>query len=170
MNPANPMPAQDLFGASKNAVISPCGRYRYRLSRSWEPQRLPLVWIMLNPSTADAEIDDPTIRRCIAFSKREGAGGLEVLNLFALRATNPSALRSADDPIGPDNDQWIREVLHPHSRCVCAWGAFPAWDRVAAVMDLARGINFLCLGRTAAGHPKHPLYIANDQPLIGFTA
>ena len=156
----------DLF-LHRHAVISPDGLYRYRLSRSWDGTKLPLVWIMLNPSTADATEDDPTIRRCMSFAKREGAGGIEVLNLFAYRATNPKELEDAADPVGPDNDEWIREVLHPHSRCVCGWGAFPkAWGRAATVLDLARGINFLCLGRTAMGHPLHPLYIASDTPFV----
>jgi hypothetical protein len=151
----------------KHAVISPDGVYRYRLSRIWDSSKLPLVWIMLNPSTADAIEDDPTIRRCISFARRESCGGIEVLNLFAYRATNPKELMRVTDPVGPDNDKWIQEVLHSQVRCVCGWGAFPkVWDRAAAVLDLARGINFLCLGRTAAGHPLHPLYIANDQPFI----
>lgn len=159
----------DLF-LRRDAVLSSDGIYRYRLSRTWDRTKLPLVWIMLNPSTADAYQDDPTIRRCMSFARREGAGGIEVLNLFAYRSPSPKDLQKASDPIGPDNDEWIREVLYPHSRCVCAWGAYPAWNRVARVMDLARGINFKCLGRTAAGHPKHPLYIAAEQPLMQFTA
>ena len=159
----------DLF-LSRDAVISPCGRYRYRLTRTWDHAKPPLPWIMLNPSTADANIDDPTIRRCMSFARREGAGGIEVLNLFALRSPKPSDLRKVADPIGPDNDEWIREVLHPHGRVVAAWGAYSAWERVAEVMDLVRGIRFLCLGRTGAGHPKHPLYISGDQPLVDFVA
>lgn len=153
-----------------DAVISPDGRYRYRLSRIWDSHKMPLVWIMLNPSTADALKDDPTIRRCISFAKREGAGGIEVLNLFAYRTSKPEDLKKVDDPVGPDNDLWISEVLFPHNRCVCAWGAYPAWDRIAEVFGLCLGIQFLCLGRTAAGHPKHPLYISSDQPLIPYTA
>jgi hypothetical protein len=154
----------NLFPESKSAVTSPCGKYRYRLTRTWDGRTLPLVWIMLNPSTADAEIDDPTIRRCVSFSKREGAGGLEVLNLFAFRATDPKALRTEADPIGPDNDEWIREVLHPHSRVVAAWGEHGKYlGRGGAVMrDLvAAGLHVLCLGEK----PRHPLYIAGNQPM-----
>lgn len=160
----------DLF-LQRRATISDDGLYRYRLSRTWDGTKLPLVWIMLNPSTADAEIDDPTIRRCMSFARREGAGGIEVLNLFAYRATKPKELERVSDPVGPLNDEFIREVLYPHSRCICAWGAFPkAWGRAERIMDLARGIDFLCLGRTAAGHPLHPLYIANDKPFIPWAA
>lgn len=154
----------DLF-LHRDAVISSCGQYRYRLSRTWDHQTLPLVWMMLNPSTADAEIDDPTIRRCMGFARREGAGGIEVLNLFALRATDPKALREADNPIGPDNDEWIREVLHPHSRVVAAWGQHGKYlGRDFAVLRNLResGIRIKCLG----DKPKHPLYIRADQPLV----
>jgi len=161
----------DLFGSLKHAVLSPCGRYRYCLSRTWEPRKLPLVWIMLNPSTADAEIDDPTIRRCTGFSKREEAGGIEVLNLFALRATDPAALRCADDPVGPDNDQWIREVLTPHSRVICAWGAHGTlFDRAAIVLQWLRnsGLKTQALGLTKEHHPRHPLYVAGNQPFVDF--
>jgi len=160
----------DLF-LKREAVLSPDGLYRYRLSRTWDSAKLPLVWIMLNPSTADAYQDDPTIRRCMSFARREGAGGIEVLNLFAYRSASPKELARVTDPVGPDNDDWIMEVLHPHSRCVCAWGAFPkAWGRAAAVMDLAKGVDFLCLGRTVAGHPLHPLYVANDRPFVPWSA
>lgn len=152
-----------LFPDIKDAVISPCGRYRYRLSRTWDARKLPLVWIMLNPSTADAEVDDPTIRRCVSFSKREGAGGLEVLNLFALRAPDPKQLRVAPDPIGPDNDEWIRQVLHPHTRVVAAWGEHGRHlDRGPTVLRTLSGLDVLCLG----DKPKHPLYIKGDQPMV----
>ena len=154
-----------LFPDIKDAVISPCGLYRYRLSRTWDGRKLPLVWIMLNPSTADAEVDDPTIRRCVSFSKREGAGGIDVLNLFALRATNPAALRHVEDPIGPDNDEWIREVLHPHSRVVVAWGNHGMLlGRAVAVTRRLResGLDIMALGNK----PRHPLYIRGDQPLV----
>jgi len=154
-----------------DAVISSDGVYRYRLMRTWDPTKLPLVWIMLNPSTADAAIDDPTIRRCMSFARREGCGGIEVLNLFAYRSTKPSELDHAADPVGPENDRWILDVLNRHDRCVCGWGAYSkAWSRAAAVMDLGGRIDFLCLGRTAAGHPRHPLYLPNNAHLIRWAA
>lgn len=153
-----------LFPEIKDAVFSPCERYRYRLTRTWDGRKLPLVFLMLNPSTATEEIDDPTIRRCMSFAKREGAGGLEVLNLFALRSTDPAGLKKVADPIGPDNDEWIREVLHPHNRVVCAWGNHGSYlGRDVAVLRALResGIAILCLGEK----PRHPLYIRGDQPL-----
>jgi hypothetical protein len=154
----------DLF-LSRNAVISPDGVYRYRLTRTWDDKKLPLPWIMLNPSTADAEVDDPTIRRCMSFAHREGAGGIEVLNLFAFRATDPKALHCATDPIGPDNDEWIREVLFPHDRVAAAWGNHGAYlGRGFAMLRTLResGITVVCLG----DQPRHPLYIRGDQPLV----
>lgn len=160
----------DLFTPTRtDAVISTDGVYRYRLSRIWDSTKLPLVWIMLNPSTADASDDDPTIRRCITFSKREGTGGLEVLNLFALRSTNPAALRKHSSPVGPDNDQWISEVLHPHKMVIAAWGAHGSlFQRSASVLrDLYRsGIKIQCLGVTLMGQPIHPLYVAAERPFV----
>lgn len=149
----------------RDAVISACGRYRYRLSRIWDPRKPSLVWIMLNPSTADADTDDPTIRRCMGFSHREDCGGIEVLNLFAWRATSPQGLRKTYYPIGPDNDGWIKEVLHPHSRVVAAWGNHGSYlGRGDTVMKnlIKSGLHVLCLG----DKPRHPLYISGDQPLI----
>jgi hypothetical protein len=154
---------------SRDAVISTCGRYRYRLSRVWDGRSLPLVWIMLNPSTADAVDDDPTIRRCIGFAQREGCGGIEVLNLFALRATDPRALRSVRDPVGPDNDRWISEVLHPHSRVIAAWGRngdYLGRNKFVIRNLRAMGIRIECLG----DRPNHPLYIKGDQPLVELAA
>lgn len=91
----------------KDAVISDCGQYRYLLSRDWESGLQRLVFIGLNPSTADAEIDDPTIRRLIGFSKAWGYGGFDIVNLFALRSKDPKMLCDHDDPIGPLNDTYL---------------------------------------------------------------
>lgn len=89
----------------RSASLSGCGTFRYDLGRVWDPGNpRRVLWVMLNPSTADADVDDPAIRRCVAFSKREGAGGLTVTNLFAFRASNPAALVDASDPVGPEND------------------------------------------------------------------
>jgi hypothetical protein len=154
----------DLF-LHHSAVFSPCGRYRYHLSRIWDHNRPPLAWIMLNPSTADEKIDDPTIRRCMGFARREGAGGVEILNLFAWRSTIPKALRSVDDPIGQDNDKWIEETLRSHLRVVCAWGEFGKYlGRDTTVLNNLRNsaTKIMYLG----DKPKHPLYIRHDQPLV----
>jgi hypothetical protein len=104
------------------AELSPCRRYRYRLWRRWSDG--PVVnFVMLNPSTADAEQDDPTVRRCVGFAKSWGAGGLVVTNLYALRSTDPKALWTADDPVGPENAFHLGSGALGADTVVCAWGA-----------------------------------------------
>ena len=158
----------------KTAEISPCGQYRYRLGRIWESERLrPLSIIMLNPSTADASIDDPTIRRCIGFAQRDGYGAIFVANLFSFRATSPQEMMAADDPIGPHGDTAIKELLHGSREygtpILAAWGAHGGFrDRDQTVRAMARewGVPLVCLGTTGTGHPRHPLYIKSDQPFV----
>ncbi len=114
-----------MFGERCSAVVSPHGAYRYRLSRIWDDAAPLALWVMLNPSTADAEVDDPTIRRVRAFTKAAGCGGFEVVNLFALRATDPKEMLASQMPFGPDNDEHIRGAIRETSGpIVCAWGAF----------------------------------------------
>jgi len=127
--------------------------------------------VMLNPSTADAEKDDPTIRRCIAFAARERFGGVEILNLFAFRATAPTDLKGAADPVGPDNDRHLRALFARHPAIVAAWGAHGAHRRRdEAVLRIATGlgVTLTCLGRTAQGQPRHPLYLRSDTPIVPF--
>lgn len=161
----------------KEALISDCGRYRYTLRRQWDPGASHLLVIMLNPSTADAEIDDPTIKRCISFALRERFGGIIVMNLFAFRATSPNDMKAAADPIGPDNDDWLVSKLNLFASLnepvLVAWGAHGSHlDRAARVVALAdlAGSRLVCLGTTAAGHPRHPLYVKGDQPFVAFGA
>jgi len=120
---------------------------------------------MLNGSTADAEKDDPTIRRCIGFAKRWGYGSLEVVNLFGYRTTLPTELKKALDPIGPDNDQYITAAAKRARRIIIAWGAHGAFKgRGKKVLGMLcrYGCKIECLGETKDGHPRHPLYIRND--------
>ena len=148
----------------KAAVISDCKMYRYFLLRGDENQ---LPFIMLNPSTADETLDDPTIRRCMSFAKTFGYNGIVVMNLYAFRATNPKELLTCADPVGPENDKWLLE-LSRYDEVVCAWGANAKLDRVKEVYDMlvANGVKLKCLGITKHGAPRHPLYIKADQPLI----
>lgn len=158
-------------GLFRYAIISDCGLYRYRLARTWDDQRRPACFIMLNPSTADASEDDPTIRRCVGFARGWQCGGIEVVNLFALRATNPNALHVADDPIGPTNDRHIRACAEQCCPIVCAWGVGGIYrDREKIVMGILRdvGIDVKCLGITKHGRPKHPLYLPGDAELVPF--
>lgn len=152
------------------ALISPCGAYRYRLEREWDSELPKVAFIMLNPSTADAEKDDPTIRRCIGFAKSWGFGGLIVGNLFALRSTDPAALYSHPDPVGPDNDACLRGIASCAEQVVCAWGTHGALNgRGLAVGEMLNSANLAALKLTADGHPGHPLYIAGDtQPRAWF--
>jgi hypothetical protein len=118
------MTASTLFDSQPGwADLSPCGTYRYLLGRRIGGGDRVGLWVMLNPSTADANEDDATIRRCIGFARREGCGLLEVVNLFAYRATDPAALRLADDPVGPANDHFISKAVERAALVVVAWGA-----------------------------------------------
>lgn len=147
--------------------MSPCGRYRYRLGRRWgEGPTMALV--MLNPSTADGEADDPTIRRGIGFARREGCGALEVGNLLAWRATHPRDL--PDDPQvaeGPGNRDHLRRLLEEtRGPVVVAWGSHPAAGEPARrLLEAYPAAAFLCLGVTASGAPRHPLYVPGAEPL-----
>jgi hypothetical protein len=149
-----------------SAILSYDGKYRYKLERIWQPECQPIVWIMLNPSKADANLDDPTIRRCIGFSMNWGYGAIEVYNLFAWRATCPDNLVSATDPIGPENDHWLKSI--PKDRqIIAAWGKIPEalGRRDTKVLQLLTGMHVRCLGLTMTGFPRHPVRLAyNAKP------
>ncbi len=151
----------------RGATFSPCGRYRTRLWRIWGDQP-PAVFCMLNPSTADETSNDPTVERCERRARATGFGGLQVVNLFALRSTDPRALYSEIDPIGPGNDEAILDACAGAGIVVCAWGAhgkFRArgnWVR-DLLYDAGARPHVLALNRD--GTPKHPLYVGyNVQP------
>jgi hypothetical protein len=153
------------------ALISPCGRYRYLLKRVWDLASPPAVFVMLNPSTADATQDDPTIRRCLGFARTWGFGGIAVVNLFALRSKDPASLRTEPDPVGPHNDQHIRDLSGTGAVTVVAWGASnPDPERARAVLRILRGgaCRLKCLRLTKAGEPAHPLRLPASTPLSDF--
>lgn len=146
------------------ATLSSCSMYRYSLRRTWQEGARTVCFIMLNPSTADAEIDDPTIRRCIGFGQSWNFDALEVVNLFALRATKPVALLAASDPIGPENDEAIVLAASRAEQIICAWGAEPlAVDRTLPVFAMLKRYPLYCVGVTKSCRPKHPLYVRGDQ-------
>jgi hypothetical protein len=154
---------------TRGARFSPDYQYRYSLWRTWNAAAPALVVIGLNPSTADATVDDPTIRRCIGFAKRERLGGLVMLNLFGLRATDPSVMLRHAAPIGPDNDRLIMEAVHANrllgSVFVAAWGVHGAhMSRDHEMRGMVRGLK--CFGVTQTGYPRHPLYLRGDAPLV----
>jgi hypothetical protein len=146
--------------------------YRYTLRRK---TRVPLRWvkkmlfIMLNPSTADDFKDDPTIRRCIGFAEREGCTDLMVVNLFALRATDPRELLKSLDPFGPSNDEHLEAAIREHRNeiIVAAWGANKL-ARVQGELVTKKYGPFKCLGITKGGAPKHPLYVPANAPLVDY--
>lgn len=167
-------------GTASGAVVSPCGRYRYRLWRRVVSHHAHHVkdrialFVMLNPSTADGLLDDPTIRRCVGFAAREGCGWLHVVNLYAYRATNPAELALAADPVGPEAGAALgaalREAVESGGLVIAAWGAHSA----PRTIDLAARFSVLadvynaqlhCLGTTKNGSPRHPLYVRADAPL-----
>lgn len=166
----------DVVAVAKAALISDCGLYRYTLSRQWDGDMPSLPIIMLNPSTADADNDDPTIKRCISFGKREGFGGIRVFNLFAYRATSPADMKAMSDPIGPMNAEYLWLVLRQSglegTPVLCAWGTHGAHrrqDRAVRVMAQKAGARLVCLGMTKDGHPKHPLYVLRDAAFVSYT-
>ncbi len=155
----------------QGAVLSLDGKYRYHLWRRWTHGLGQVCWIMLNPSTANHERDDATIRRCVSFSRQWGYGGIEVVNLFGLRSTDPSQLLKASDPIGPKNDYWLRDTVEKATMTCAAWGAHGAlFGRSIAMRGLLSHSHVLCLGRCANGEPKHPVrlvYKTRLEPFIG---
>ncbi len=152
----------------RHATISPCGKYRYLLTREWaDPLLMPtracsLAFIMLNPSTADGMVDDPTIRRCMNFARREGYYGIAVVNLFAYRATDPKTVCFAKDPVGPNNDDYIKRCLS-YGDVIAAWGSEVfARSRAREVQKMLAGVAIKCLGMNKDGSPKHPLYVPKN--------
>ncbi len=150
------------------AVISDCGQYRYLLSRRLGFSDRVIAFIGLNPSTADATQDDPTIRRCIGFAKRRDAGMLLMVNLFALRSSDPAALRIHAAPIGPENDFWIERAMSVADIAIAAWGNGGVFlDRSDAVGARYRG-RLEAFAITNVNMPKHPLYVRSDAQTIPF--
>lgn len=141
----------------RTANFSRCKRYRYALGRIWDESLPTLMIIGLNPSTADAKQDDPTIRRCINFAKDWGYGRLMIANLFAFRTAYPEELFKADLQIGPANDRWLRQLGRQADRVLAAWGNDGVYlNRCEEVKALLP--ELWCLKLNSSGQPAHPLY------------
>lgn len=141
----------------RDAFISECGQFRYYLLRQWDGLLPLLVFVLLNPSTADAHIDDNTVKKCIAFARALGFGGIVILNLFAYRATKPKDLRRAGYPVGPLNDEFIR-LFTTGAAVIAGWGANArGHPRAAEVLRMIPAPHALRL--LADGIPEHPLYL-----------
>jgi len=153
---------------ARETIISPCGKYRYILWREWDPSKPHAVFVGLNPSTADGEKDDATIRRCVAFAKRWGYGALCMVNLFAFRATLPGHMLAAEEPIGLDNDKWLLQAVEGAGVVVAAWGPPGVhMKRDRAVMQLLEG-KLSSLQLSKHGFPGHPLYLKADLTPVPF--
>jgi hypothetical protein len=155
------------FGLGRSAVLSPDGKYRYRLDRRWADGPT-VAWVMLNPSTADGTSDDATLTRITRFSRSWGFGALTVVNLYAWRATDPAELWRAADPVGPDTDWHILQAVAGHE-VVVAWGAHGKAERIAEVLNLIASSTGAgrphALGLTKTGQPRHPLYLPSNTGL-----
>lgn len=145
----------------KNAVFSPCRRYRYALWRRWHEDKPLVLFIGLNPSTADEIHDDPTLIRCINFAKHWGYGGVCIANLFAYRATKPKDLYARKNVIGKDNNRWLTQLADDADLIVAAWGNHGRYqNRATDVKTLFSALHYLKLTKT--GQPAHPLYLKAD--------
>ena len=148
------------------AVYSDCERYRYALTRVWEPQGRRLSFVMLNPSTATEVQNDPTVERCERRARALGFGGFRVTNIFAWRDTDPKAMKASRDPIGPENDAAILHAADRADQVIAAWGTHGAHlKRGEQVRDLllGSGHDLFHLGLSQQGFPRHPLYISYGQ-------
>lgn len=164
----------DLAGGIAAAVFDrpqPRATYRYLLTRIWDPTVPPVVWIMLNPSTASAGEDDPTLRRVTSFARAWGRGGVIVVNLFALCSTDPAKLRTHHDPVGRYNAMFVDRAVAMTDLIVAAWGGGgiladrgPAMARALT----ARGVPLRALRLTSTGQPGHPLYVPANTELIDY--
>lgn len=155
-------------GQLSTTLYSRCERYRYGLSRVWDASAPDLLFVMLNPSTADEHRNDPTIERCQRRARALGFGGMRIANLFAFRATRPADLRRAADPVGPANDAALATWSGTCAMTIAAWGVHGTFrGRDRAVRAMLRG-DLRHLGLTRAGHPRHPLYVPYAAPLHPF--
>lgn len=157
--------------ADSLAVYSDCERYRYLLTRVWNPEGRRALFVMLNPSTATEYQNDPTVERCERRARTLGFGAFRVTNIFAYRATDPKVMRAQGDPVGPENDAAIVDSAQAWAdQVICAWGSHGAHlGRGMAVERALRatGLPLFHLGLTQAGAPKHPLYIGYTvQPML----
>lgn len=151
-----------------DATLSPDGTYRYRLVRTWDPSGPTATFVLLNPSTADAEADDRTVTRCVKYAAGMGFGRLVVVNLFALRSSDPADLGAHPAPVGPENDRHVEAAARAADRVVVGWGnAGGERERSREITDRLDG-DLYAIGTTAAGHPRHPSRTAYETPVEPF--
>lgn len=151
----------------QGAEFSKDRQYRYALWRIWDASKPLVMFIGLNPSTANERSNDPTIRRVMRFAGEWGYGGFYMMNLFAMVTPYPRELEVASDPLG-ENDHWLVKVAVDCEMIIFAWGAFKEGHERAATVA-SRFPGAYCLGKSQGGHPKHPLYLSKDTKLIPFS-
>ena len=154
----------------RTAIFDSSGDYRYQLGRRWQ-DGAEVAFVMLNPSRADAACDDPTLRACIQFAQRWAFGSLTVVNLFGYRTPHPKVLKQVSEPVGEENDHYVVQAVERAERVVLAWGNAGGWlGRDRAILSLLnpyqQKLYYLQLNRS--GHPRHPLYIKREVPLIPY--
>lgn len=153
----------------RGAVLDLTQSYRYSLWRVWNPLAPRVGFVMLNPSRADAVVDDATIRRCLGFARSWNCGALEVVNLFAYRTADPKDLRSSPEPVGTENDRYLVSLSDRVDQIVLAWGN---WGRLQgrdrAVLKMLADRELYCLGLTQTQQPRHPLYLRRDLVPMSF--
>lgn len=161
------------IGENRAAVFSPCRKWRYHLQHIWDESQPNLIWMMLNPSTADELKNDPTVERCEQRARMWGFGGVEVFNIFGYRATDPADMKAYIDPVGPDNDDWMIDFAKKsqNTKAIIGWGEHGKHrGRGEAVLNIIKQhdgrVNALKIN--ASGHPKHPLYIGYKQKAAPF--
>lgn len=162
------LPAETL---QRTAVFDETGRYRYQLGRRWRPDGPAVAFVMLNPSQADATRDDPTLRACLQFAQRWDYASLSVVNLFGYRTPHPTTLKTAVDPVGPENDEYLLKAILAAQRVVLAWGnwgSLQGRDRTILTLLRPHQAKLSCLKINRSGQPRHPLYISRNQPLTPF--
>jgi len=148
------------------AKFSKCRKYRYTLWRTWDKLKPKIMFLGLNPSTADEIKNDPTVTRCINYSKSWGYGGMYMMNIFSFRTTYPVELKKAKDPIGSKNDYWIKKIYKDVDKCIGAWGNDGEFkNRSEDIIKLIPDIY--CLKVNSSGQPAHPLYLkSNLSPFL----
>lgn len=152
----------------KGAELSNCQAYRYLLWRIWDTTKPTFTFIGLNPSTADAVNDDPTIIRCINFAKSWGGGGIHMLNLFAYRSSYPIEMMNAKDPVGEYNDMYLKEYALKSEKVIACWGNYGGFNNRSMVVKELLNSEFYYFDLNKSGEPKHPLYIKGDAELKKF--
>ena len=165
-------PPSHIANTHTQAEFSECGRYRYLLQRQWGDEAICL-FVGLNPSTATADSDDATVRKCVALARTWGFSGMAMANLFAVRCRYPQILSTHQDPVGPDNDRFLLPAIGQAHTVVAMWGnhGLKSYGQLARRDQYILSLrdDWQCIGITRHGAPRHPLYVANSSPLVNFT-